>query len=90
MTKKDMRKALDRLIERHEETGRELRQLRDEMHNRPPIMRGETVSDPVTQAVEDRVIWLHENFPDMPQHEIGRQCNIQQSRVSEILAGIRT
>lgn len=104
MIKADMRRSLDALIaESHElsdhldEFRRELssliegmEELRREMRNRPPVTHGRNVSERITPEKVAEIRRLHLDNPTMPQHEIARRANVNQGRVSEVLAGIRT
>ncbi len=61
-----------------------------ELRNRPPVTKGEPVAEAVTPEKVTQVHQLHREFPDLPQHRLGEITNLQQGRISEILAGKRT
>jgi hypothetical protein len=104
MTKKDMRAVLDTLIEEtYNNIDRQrsltletvkiverLEELRMEMHNRKPRMRGKVTSVTVTHKVRRHILAIHASDPSLPQHEIARIVNVMPGRVSEVIAGKRT
>jgi hypothetical protein len=71
------------------ELQRRLEVVHAELRNRPPVTRAAHTSVKVTPEIEARMIALHEQFPDMPQHEIAKRTDTNQGRVSETLAGVR-
>lgn len=90
MTKEDMRVEVDAILDALHELYHRLYAVRDELHNRPPIMRGENTSVTVDGSVVEAVLAMHEAYPEMPQHEIAKRIGLNPGRVSEILAGKRT
>jgi hypothetical protein len=90
MTKEDMRVEIDAILDASHGLYHRLYAVRDELHNRPPVMRGEHTSVTVDESVIEAVIRMHEENPEMPQHEIAKRVGVNPGRVSEILAGKRT
>lgn len=91
-----MRNMLDHMIaegyelqKRWKNLIEDMEELRAEMHNRPPQMRGKATSVKVTRAVAREIRAIHKARPDLPQHEIARLLDITPARVSETIAGKR-
>lgn len=89
MRKRDIRIVLDGAIAQSEALTAMLRATRAEMANRPPQTRGENVSRPVTPELIEQIRVYHNQFPKVPQHQLGTMFGVQQGRISEILAGKR-
>lgn len=97
MIKKDMREEMAKLLTEMQQLHNKLANVHDrlmllhgEMRNRPPKTRGDPTSHPIDAGIRRKVLQLHKQAPDMPQHEIAKAIGINQGRVSEIIAGKRT
>lgn len=71
------------------DVARELRALAEETKRRPPVRKAKPRARGITDEVRDRVRAFAANHPSMSMREIGQRHDIDQGRVSEILAGKR-
>jgi hypothetical protein len=62
-----------------------------DMHNRPPVARGQVTAVPVTPFMVMLVRQLHQAHPEWNYEQIARATGLDNiGRISEILAGVRT
>lgn len=81
----------DRLRElAHELAAPELETLARELERRPPVRRSPGGSAPMTPDLADAIRADVAANPDATMAEIGARHNVNQGRVSELLAGKRT
>ena len=81
----------DRLRElAHELAAPELETLARDLERRPPVRRAPASSEPMTPELADAIRADVAANPDATMAEIGARHNVNQGRVSEVLAGKRT
>ena len=89
MIKSEMRDEVDTLLKIAIMLVDRLTVLREELHNRKPVTRGDPVSLPMTDERRTMIQRLHSAYPTMSQHEIAKIVGTNQGRVSEVLHGVR-
>ena len=60
------------------------------LRRRSPVRRAKVTSKRMTPALRDRIRAMAEAHPEMTMHEIAKALDVNQGRVSEVLAGRRT
>ncbi len=66
-----------------------LAKLAEETRRRSPVKRAPPRANSMTDEVKELIRRTARDYPHASLREIGRRCNVDQGRVSEVLRGFR-